>query len=309
MVTKDGETKWIVKIFKVAHDTEKCIFFMKICPKCKQVNEDNARVCYKCGKRFTPPISQKKLMLFLLSIVAIAIIGGAGYGVWYFSQPKYYIYPEVNKISMDGDGETKEIKINTNAPYSEWEARTYSGWISITKKESSIIVECNDNNEDEIGNRIGWVDLRCLSGRNISEKSIKIEQGENTKTIRGEIKKVSTYYTNNSEDLTIEVKCHIRNLEEGSIRCAIWFYHEDDTKLIDTNREYCTSDGQVTVQDVDYDSYTNGHTFRLSIPISELHLSKSEEIRIDIGLFEYESDDDGRRFVHERNAKTFYVAM
>ena len=286
----------------------KCMFNMKTCPKCKQVNEDNASVCYNCGRKFTKLDAWKKVMMLFLSIIIIAAIGGAGYGVWYFSQPKYYIYPEVDKITMDGDGETKEIKINTDAPYSEWSVG-YDSWINVTKKESSIIIECKRNDYNSSGDRKGEVRLYCNSIRNSDypEAYIDITQGEDTKTIRGEIKKVSTYYTNNSEDLTIEVKCHIRNLEEGSIRCAIWFYHKDGTKLIDTNREYCTSDGQVTVQDVDYDSYTNGHTFRLSIPISELHLTESEKIKIEIGLFEYESDEDGRRFANR--TETFYVAM
>ena len=243
--------------------------------------------------------------MFLLSIIVIAAIGGTGYGVWYFLQPKYYIYPEIDKITMNGDGETKEIKINTDAPYSEWEARTYDDWINITKKEKSIIIECSSNNDNSFGDRKGEVRLYCHSARN--ETYIYITQGEDTKTIRGEIKKVSAYYTNNSEDLAVKVKCRIHNMAEGTIKCALWFYHEDGTKLLDTNRDYCTSDGQVTVQDVDYDSYTNGHTFRLSIPISELHLTESEKIKIEIGLFEYESDEDGRRFANR--TETFYVAM
>ena len=283
---------------------------MKICPKCKQVNEDNARVCYKCGKKFTPSVSLKKLILFLLSIVAIAIIGGAGYGVWYFLQPKYYIYPEIDKITMDGDGDTKEIKINTDAPYNNWDA-IGDNWMEITKKESSIIIKCNRNDYSSLGDRKGEVRLYCSSVRNsyYPEAYIYITQGEDTKTIRGEIQKVRSYYTNGSQDLAVEVKCCIHNLEEGTIKCAVWFNHEDGSKLMDTNRKYCTSNGRVTVQKEIYDDFTNDYTFKLTIPIDELHLSKSEDIRIDVGLFEYESDSDGRRFVQDNNATTFHVAL
>lgn len=278
---------------------------MKICPKCKQVNEDKAQVCYNCGQKFVEPSSMKRLAILLMSILIIAAIGAVGYGLWYFMQPEYYLYPEIDGITMDGDGETKEINVTTNAPYNEWEAHTYNNWISVSKKSNSIIITCDANNSKKIGDRHGTVYLCCESGRKDISKAINIKQGEDTKTIRGEIKKVDAYYTNNSEYLGIEVKCDIHNWPEEAIKCALWFYHEDGTKLIDTNREYCTSDGQVTVQEYFY----KDESFFLKIPISELHLSKSEDIKISVGLFEYESDDEGRQFVSEDNTKTFHVAL
>ena len=275
------------------------------------MNEDNVSVCYKCGHKFSKRPILKNLVKLLLAVIIIAAIGAAGFGVWYFLQPKYYIYPEISKITMDGDGDTKEVKINTDAPYSEWEAYHSYGdsWVHITKKENSIIIQCDRNDRETLGSRLGAVRLRCTSGRNTSIESIEIVQGEDTKTIRGEIKKVYAYYTNDTQDLTVKVKCRIYNMEKGTVKCAAWFYHEDGTKLIDTNRKYYVrSDGQVTVQERFYVN-TKDCTFELSIPIEELHLSESGKIRIDVGLFEYESDEDGREFVQENKATTFYVAL
>lgn len=282
---------------------------MNICPKCKQVNEDNAKVCYYCGHKLTKSPVPKRLMKLLLAIIIVVATGAVGFGVWYFLQPKYYIYPEISKITMNGDGDSKEIKIKTDAPYSEWAAYSGYSWINVIKKESSIIIECYPNDRDELGERTGDVAVFCTSGRNQRRVYIDVEQGEDTKTIRGEVKKVSAYYTNDSQNLIVKVKCDIYNLEQGWVKCAAWFSHKDGTKLMDTNRQYSVdSDGQVTVQEKFFvDSQDN--TFKLSIPIDELHLSESEEITIDVGLFEYESDDDGRRFVQENKATTFYVVL
>ncbi len=248
-------------------------------------------------------------MKLLLAIIIIAATGAVGVGAWYFLQPKYEIYPEIDKITMDGDGDSKEIKIITDAPYSEWEAKSYDSWINIIKKENSIIIECNPNDRDGLGERTGEVLVFCTSGRNQRWTDIDVKQGEDTKTIRGEIKNVSAYYSNNSQDLTVKVKCSIHNLEEGTIECILWFSHEDGSKLIDTNRKYCASDGNVATHENVWGDFTHDYTFELSIPISELHLTESEEIRIGVGLFEYESDPDGRSFVKDLNAKSFYVAL
>lgn len=282
---------------------------MKQCPKCRQVNEDKASVCYNCGHKFSKSPILKNLMKLLLAIIIVAATGAAGFGVWYFLQPKYEIYPEINKITMDGDGDSREIKIITDAPYSEWEAYSSYSWINIVKKENLIIIECDPNDWEELGERIGYVYVHCTSGRNQRSVEINVEQGEDTNTIRGEIKNVSAYYSNNSQDLTVKVKCSIHNLDEGTIKCILWFYHEDGSKLIDTNRKYYASDGHVCTHKNVWGDFTHDYTFELSIPISELHLTESEKIRIGVGLTEYESNRDGRRFVEDLNAKSFYVAL
>ena len=87
-----------------------------------------------CQNKKKHVIRYKKVLKTLFMLLLIVC---GGYVYWYYSQPVYYIYPEISKIDCDADGGEIVVKIKTDAPYNCWDVDAPS-WIDVSRGEDFI---------------------------------------------------------------------------------------------------------------------------------------------------------------------------
>ena len=112
-------------------------------------------------------------------------------------------------------------------------------------------------------------------------------------------------YEEGKKGMRIHAKFNINNLKGKKCRAVGWFYYNNGSKLEDTNGEYNTSDGQVSVGQDFTPLYTNTdfNDLEIFMPYEELHLlSGSHKLKFKIGLFE--NGENG--FKQIGNSSDFY---
>ena len=235
---------------------------MKKCPKCHNIYEDSMNFCTVCGCMLewedkseksigeNPPhkgITKRKWFRKVLRILLIVLFAAcAGYVYWYYSQPVYYIYPEISTIDGDADGGELIVKINTDAPYSSWEVDA-PNWMDISKGEDFIKIKYKANQEDcEYSDyqRKGTIELICAD-RNHTTEEIVVRQPESTKYPRASIKK--EWLTKEESGIIIHVNVNTRYMAYDDGLCVVFF---EDTKgnTLTSNSgdsEYLNSENQI----------------------------------------------------------------
>ena len=277
------------------------------CKFCGASNPKDAKYCRVCGRcLFTR--TWIKLFLGLLVIVAVGL---ACWGIWYYSQPTYYIYPEDSEITVSGEGDEYEMIIHTDAPYNKWNAYSNNSWVSVVKNDGEVRIKCKKNLDecnDEDFCRIGWVLLKCFD-REKNTSKVRIIQPESSTKVRGKIKDV--WASKSDLGITIHVNFSVRHMQNKKGFCLIFFYDSNDNmiKSVKDEYEYTSVGGYVCcgeyfTPDSEVCEYRD---FEIYIPFWAFGLSKGvDDIRVEANIKVL--NDDEWEFVESKKGGCFSIS-
>ena len=209
----------------------------------------------------------------IVAIVAAALVavGVVAAVVWYLIPKKAtYLTPVERYVDIEEDGGTTRFYVNTDSEgVVTSDVTTDSPWLSAVVDGRELIIEAEANDGDE---RTAEILLRADD----ITATVTVAQAAST-TIRGVVNKIwvdHNHVRRGVEGMLIHVDFSVRNLRGLTGRAIAWFYKEDGSYLTDSDGNYCTTDGQVSVGEDFTPSYDDSHysDFTLFIPNSELHL-------------------------------------
>lgn len=251
--------------------------------------------------------SQKRNLILVIGIAAIVAVSV------FLSIPNPTIAPAESKVTFGPDGGIEEVAVITDANYSKWHVNSSGSWVKVSKNYYSITIECSPNRNRE--NRSGYIYLSC-DGRSRNEERIKVVQDGSNRYVAGEIiglnikhnvKEWDPSYQEYKMGMTLTVECNVRNTRGEDIKCCIWFYNSDGSKLesVSNNSRYRTTDGQITIQDKFYFVDGEYDEAQLFIPYSEFPAGNG--YYCNVGLIEYNSDSNGCQFADKAFESTAFT--
>ncbi len=169
---------------------------MKICPKCKNENNDHAKFCVGCGGELSSSTSSsdknnifRKPLVWIILLLAIGGVVLSQLGIIGDDITTYLIASKKEVVFLKPGG-TERIDIDTDGR--KWKIAHTPDWCSVDKRDNNFTIKCTKNNSSET--RTGWITI--ISGQyniqidigqygiathlNISEYSIKADSGGGT---------------------------------------------------------------------------------------------------------------------------------
>lgn len=266
------------------------------CKSCGTSNPEGAIFCRKCGKKLKEDGNDGCLKtiawLFVIAVVGCVI------ALIYNNQSNYtpsnpspslpspatppntpiktttYLNISDDDLNFDEDGGSRSISISTDG---EWEIGVdATDWVTLSKTSSSITVRVEPNVR---GKRTDYFTILADD----IEKRVDITQSAYTGPW-GEIMKIwvdhNEYDDDDRKGMIIHVAFKAHNMLDEKGKVSVYFYHSNGTPLIDTNDNYCTSDGQVSTWEDFSPRYENSNysDFDIFMPYRELHLEETSSL-------------------------------
>lgn len=206
-------------------------------------------------------------------------------------------------VSFGKDGGRRTITVSTNG---EWEIGVGTASWAHTSISGNIItlrVDENDSGDERTdyftvvaGDKNVRIDITQAGGPSAEVNSIRVEHNitrTGYNSVIGPWGWQQVPYTYNV--MRIHVDFDVENMKGKTIYVCAFFYDEDGNKMMSSNNNYRTSDGQVTVQSTATPRYesSNWSDFVLEIPYSVIKTGVNKfviEIQDNNGDFLGESD-------------------
>lgn len=254
-----------------------------------------------CQNKKKHVIRYKKVLKTLFMLLLIVC---GGYVYWYYSQPVYYIYPEISKIDCDADGGEIVVKIKTDAPYNCWDVDAPS-WIDVSRGEDFIKIKYDANKDDceyKEYKREGTIKLTCMDRKHTYEE-IEVRQPETEKYPRASIGK--KWITKNKEGVTIHVNVKTRYMANEEGCCVVFFENEEGITLTSEidDSVYLNSDKQiVTLEDfMPEESKQTIYDISLFVPYYMFSVKDAGKIIYDVNV-RRKIDGEWKTFTHDSDS-------
>lgn len=203
-----------------------------------------------------------------------------------------YIYPDI-EIKLGGLPETKGVIISTYLTSLSDPERKRNMLLKFVPKEMNV--KSNSGNICLISYTLYVYDDNVNPNTSVLKYSIPLEmsiyqsgkiksivKGTNTYTTAASSAKINkvwveeNIYENGKAGMRIHVNMNTYNLNSKQCQLAAYFYTESGTALIDTNGQYTTVKGNVSIGESFTPPYDNTlyEDFTLFMPYRELHISQ-----------------------------------
>lgn len=186
--------------------------------------------------------------------------------------------------SLDADGGIYTFTVNTNHP--DGYKVSLPDFCSLSNKNGdSFKINLKENKTSSSRSGV----LTVTAGKKSIKVSVTQKESEKPSVSISSVTVDHNVYQNGEKGMRINVSISANNMSGKKLSVVAWFYFKDGTKLKDSNRNYRTTDGQVSTSESEYISGDNDRrTVTLFLPYSELHISSKGEhsLKFDIGVFE-----------------------